>query len=170
MANDDPLFISKDGEVWACWLNGKPAVNLGGEQNFWAAAEKLFNELHPIEKSEPKASGEEELPSQEASESPPTIEETIQRSEDRHEVTIVGRLYGSDGSREVTILDLSTLGCRVEDHSFAKPGAMVTIGIGTIGPIPAMIRWRSGKFIGLLFQDPLYPSVLENIRQKLSLR
>ena len=170
MTNDDPLFISKDGEVWACWLNGKPAVNLGSEQNFWAAAEKLFDELHPVKKRDSESSGERDISTGDPLNSSLTIEETIERSEDRHEVTIIGRLYGADGSREVTICDLSTHGCRVQDHSFAKPGAIVTIKIGTIGPIRAVIRWRRDKFIGLKFEDPLYPSVLEHIRQKLSLR
>lgn len=175
MATDDPFFIAKDGHVWACWLNGNPAVNLGNEQSFWAAAEKLMNDLHPIEEEasvpthEPAAvAAVEAAPEVEAPE--PAAPPTVERSEDRHEVTIVGRLYGSDGSREVTIYDLSTHGCRVEDHSFSRPGSLVTIKIGSVGPVRAVIRWRRNASIGLKFEDPLYPSVMEHIRRDLSLR
>ena len=168
--NDDPFLVSKNGEVWACWLNGKPAVNLGSEQNFWMVAEKLFNELHPDERSAAGSSTTEERPRKVAEEVSRPPQEHIDREELRHEVTIVGRLYGANGSREVTIYDLSTRGCRVKDEALANPGSLVTIKIGTIGPIAAVIRWRRDNFVGLKFESPLYPAVLDNIRQQHSLR
>lgn len=169
--NDDPFLVSKDGEVWACWLNGRPAVNLGSEQNFWMVAEKLFNDLHPEEQSGPRADAEPASVSEKDSVSQPEQkDEPIERGEPRFDVTLIGRIYGSGGSREVTIFDLSTRGCRAEDYSHAKPGSLVTIKIGTVGPIGAVVRWRRDNFVGLKFENPLYPAVLENIRTEQSLR
>ena len=168
--NDDPILVSRDGEVWACWLDGKPAVNLGSEQNFWVAAEKLFNDLHPSEQTQ------RDVPASEPQGHTPRNESTAQtralkeRDEPRYPVTVIGRLYGSQGSREVTIFDLSTRGCRVEDHSRAHPGSLVTVKLGAVGPIAAVIRWRRDHFVGLKFETPLYPAVLENIREQYSLR
>lgn len=170
MANDDPFLISRDGEVWACWLNGRPAVNLGCEQNFWVAAEKLFNDLHPLEKPEPQSALDAARTCENQEESALPSAEEVERGEARYDVTIVGRLYGASGSHEVKIFDLSTRGCRAEDHSLVKAGAIVTVKVGAIGPIAAVIRWRRDKFIGLKFEDPLHPAVLESIRQQQSLR
>jgi len=168
--NDDPFLISKDGEVWACWLNGKPAVNLGSEQNFWVIAEKLFNELHPPEQS-PAVVPNETKPAAPASpQSPAPPPPSIEREEARYDVTLIGRLYGVGGSREVTIFDLSTRGCRVQDYSSARQGAHVTVKIGTVGPIAGVIRWRRDDFVGIMFDHPLYPAVLDNIRREQSLR
>lgn len=168
--NDDPFLVSKNGDVWACWLNGKPAVNLGNEQNFWVAAERLFNELHPV--AQPAQAPEKDAEGVDESLTGPASHKAdrIERDEPRFDVTLIGRLYGSGGSREVTIFDLSTRGCRVRDLTSARPGALVTIKIGTVGPIGGVIRWRRDNFIGIMFENPLYPAVLENIRQEQSLR
>ena len=166
--NDDAFLVSRDGEVWACWLNGQPAVNLGSEQNFWMVAEKLFNELHPEQQPKQEASA---LPSPEADrDSVIRNDKQTERNEPRFEVTVIGRMYGAGRSREVTIFDLSTRGCRVADRSQAKPGAPVTIKIGTLGPVGAFIRWRRDNFIGLKFEHPLHPAVLDNVRSQQSLR
>ncbi|WP_346033358.1 PilZ domain-containing protein [Erythrobacter westpacificensis] len=167
--NDDPFLVSKNGEVWACWLNGKPAVNLGSEQNFWMVAEKLFNELHPDERSESEISITDQQAGKTKEFAKPT-QDHIERDEPRYDVTLDGRLYGTNGSRAVTIYDLSTRGCRVKDHTLANPGSLVTIKIGHVGPIAAVIRWRRGNFVGLKFESPMHPAVLDNIRQQESLR
>ena len=167
--NDDPFLVSRNGEVWACWLNGKPTVNLGSEQNFWAAAEKLFNELNPSEaRRDQPATGPKTADTNVQTE--PADRAQKERDEPRYDVTVIGKLYGSRGSREVTIFDLSTRGCRIEDYSGAPPGSLVTIKIGAVGPIAAVVRWRRDHSVGLKFEDPLYPAVLENIRKQYSLR
>ena len=168
--NDDPFLVSRGGQVWACWLDGKPAVNLGSEQNFWIIAEKLFNELHPPQQSPGVVSKEEKQAVPPSPMSPPPRAASIEREEARYDVTLTGRLYGAGGSREVTIFDLSTRGCRIQDYSTAKAGAHVTVKIGTIGPIAGVIRWRRDDFIGIRFDHPLYPAVLDNIRREQSLR
>lgn len=168
--NDDPFLVSKSGDVWACWLNGKPAVNLGSEQNFWMAAEKLFKELHPVTQPTQAPGTDAERANESLNGSPSNQADQIKRDEPRFDVTLMGRLYGSGGSREVTIFDLSIRGCRVEDLTSARPGSLVTIKIGTVGPIGGVIRWRRDNFIGIKFENPLYPAVLDNIRQEQSLR
>ncbi len=168
--NDDPFLVSRDGEVWACWLNGKPAVNLGSEQNFWAAAEKLFNDLNPPAPPQRDKPTSERKPVNTNVETQPADRAQKERDEPRYDVTVIGKLYGSRGSREVTIFDLSTRGCRIEDYSGAPPGSLVTIKIGAVGPIAAVVRWRRDHSVGLKFEDPLYPAVLENIRKQYSLR
>ena len=94
----------------------------------------------------------------------------VKRAEDRHDVIISGRLFGGGGSREVMIYDLSTHGCRVKDNLQAKPGSFVSIKIGQIGPVAAVVRWQHDAFIGLKFENALYPSVLEHIRTQVSRR
>ncbi|RIV83033.1 PilZ domain-containing protein [Aurantiacibacter zhengii] len=167
--NDDPFFVSRGGEVWACWLNGKPAINLGSEQNFWAAAEKLFNELNPSHAQVDKPAVNPKTANTNV-QTEPADRAQKERDELRYDVTVIGKLYGSRGSREVTIFDLSTRGCRIEDYSGAPPGSLVTIKIGAVGPIAAVVRWRRDHSMGLKFEDPLYPAVLENIRKQYSLR
>lgn len=189
-SEDNPFFVSRGGDVWACWLGGRPAVNLGNEQAFWAAAEKLFDELHPpaahsapppmpdpvaaapadaspappIPSAPPPPAASPALPPQ------PRRTDVVKRAEERHPVTIAGRLYGGGGSREVTIYDLSTHGCRVRDPSLTKPGSFVSIKLGQIGPVAAIVRWQRDAFIGLKFENALYPSVLDHIRTQVSLR
>ncbi|GGD50887.1 hypothetical protein GRI62_06410 [Erythrobacter arachoides] len=170
MPESEPFFVTRAGEVWACWLDGKPAVNLGSEQNFWASAEKLYNELNPGSSAPPSVDAQDvdatDLP--EVDQKPPQA--PIDRAEDRHEVTIIGRVYGSEGSNEITIYDLSERGCRIENAVNAKPGSFVSVKLGKIGPLDAMIRWRKGKSAGLKFSEPLHPAVLEHIRKQISLR
>ena len=165
-----PTLSARDGEIWAFWPDGRGAINLGSEQSFWAAAEKLFDELHP---ETPPVAGEQEPLSTAGEAEPepaPSPRTEVERSEARHEVTIVGRVHGHGGSREVTIFDLSSHGCRVEDRALPKPGSHITIKIGSIGPIGAIVRWRRDAVTGLKFEYPLYPAILQHIRDEVSLR
>ena len=166
-----PTLCAKDRDIWALWPDGRGAINLGSEDAFWAAAAKLYDELHP-ENQEPSNGASATAKEIDGRPSPPPAETSKQagRSEARHGVTIVGRVYGHGGSREATIFDLSSHGCRVEDRSLARPGSRVTIKIGSIGPLGAVIRWRTDEMVGLKFESPLYPSVLEHIRNEVSLR
>ena len=169
--DEDPFLVSRDGEVWACWLSGKPAVNLGSEQNFWVIAEKLFNELHPLDERTPPATAKStKRPDKPSADPPPVRADLIDRNEPRYDITLIGRIYGVGGSREVTIFDLSTRGCRVRDYASPREGANVSVKIGTIGPVAGIVRWRRDDFIGIKFNNPLYPAVLDAIRSEQSLR
>ena len=170
MSSENPFFVSREGFVWACWLDGKPAVNLGNEQAFWASAEKLFDELHPLNTAPTEESENDADPADESLVPRPDRSGMADRVEERHGVTIAGKIYGGGSSREVTIFDLSTHGCRVQDASYAKPGTHVSIKMGSIGPVAAIVRWRRDDFIGLKFENALYPSILEHIKANVSLR
>lgn len=166
-----PTLSAKDGDIWALWPDGRGAINLGAEEAFWAAAAKLYDELHPETPKQPSAASATPRKIENCPSAPPAeTRKQAERSEVRHGVTIVGRVYGQGGSREVTIFDLSSQGCRVEDRSLARPGSRVTIKIGSIGPLGAVIRWRTDDMVGLKFENPLYPSILEHIRNEVSLR
>lgn len=94
-----------------------------------------------------------------------------ERSAPRHDISIVGKLRTGTGKRDVTIVDLSDRGCRIYDRMGYLPANLsVTIKIGPIGPIDATVRWQDQPYAGLLFQNPLYPAVLDHIRAHFDLR
>ncbi len=88
-----------------------------------------------------------------------------QRREPRHEVQVAGRYRSRVGSaRDIWIKDISETGCRFFDKFSVLPvGTGITFRVGTIGPIAARVRWREKSVIGIEFDNPLHPSVLEHI-------
>ncbi|MWV28226.1 PilZ domain-containing protein [Aurantiacibacter rhizosphaerae] len=95
----------------------------------------------------------------------------MQRGAERHDISIVGTLRTGTGKRDVTIVDLSERGCRIQDRmGHLSPDLSVTIRIGPIGPIAALVRWQDRNYAGLLFENPLYPAVLDHIRAHFDLR
>lgn len=163
MSGDDAFFVSRAGAVWACFLDGKPATRLGSEEEFWKAVTTFYDERHPEESPAPTST-----PSLQPSPPPPPVQPRTSdgRVARRHHVSIVGRVFTSGGSREAIISDLSTTGCRFDDYSGRSmpKGSHLTIRIGTVGPVPATVRWAEGTTVGVLFDVALHPSVLEHIR------
>ncbi|WPZ04199.1 PilZ domain-containing protein [Blastomonas marina] len=95
----------------------------------------------------------------------------VDRSELRHELTIQARIVANSGPRDVTVLDLSESGCRFADrYRGLNPGDKITIKIGPIGPVRATVRWCDHGYVGIAFDNPLYPSVLEHIRDHFDIR
>lgn len=45
VSDDDLFFTSRGGQVWACWLSGKPAVNLGVDKDVSRAMVQFLNDL-----------------------------------------------------------------------------------------------------------------------------
>lgn len=90
---------------------------------------------------------------------------TEERSEPRINVSIQGRYRtGSGVARDVIVSDLSTRGCKFYDRfSNLKAEARISLRIGSIGPIDAVVRWRTGQIIGVRFDDALHPSVFEHM-------
>ncbi len=71
----------------------------------------------------------------------------------------------------MTVLDLSERGCRFHVRSGQlKKGMPLTVKLGPIGPVEATIRWQEEEYVGVEFNTPLYPSVMEHIRQHFDLR
>lgn len=88
-----------------------------------------------------------------------------QRREPRHVVQVAGRYRARVGTaRDIWIKDISETGCRFFDKfSVLSVDTNITFRVGTIGPIPARVRWREQSVVGIEFDTPLYPSVLEHI-------
>lgn len=159
MSGNEAFFVARTGAVWACFLDGKPAIRLGSEEEFWKAVTTFYDERHP-----------EPVPAPSARSAPPppssTPRDLNERAVPRHHVSIVGRVFTTGGGREAIISDLSTTGCKFDDYSgrSIKKGEHLTIRIGTVGPVPATVRWVEGTTVGILFDTALHPSVLEHIR------
>ncbi len=95
----------------------------------------------------------------------------VERSAERHDISIVGKLRTGTGKRDVTIVDLSDQGCRIFDRMGHLPQDLaVTIKIGPVGPVDATVRWKEQPYAGLAFDRPLYPAVLDHIRDHFDLR
>ena len=170
MSEEEAFFVARNGAIWACWLSGRPAVNLGLESQILEAMAQFMAEKNVVA---PAALPQVVAEAAAAPIPSPPIPAEVQhaRSHERHDLTIIGRLYTGQGSRDVTILDLSESGCRFhEPLSQLKENAPLTIKIGPVGPIEATVRWCRGEHVGLQFSNPLYPSVLEHIRQHFDLR
>jgi hypothetical protein len=89
-----------------------------------------------------------------------------ERDQARQPLTVLGRVRYGHGSRDVTILDLTENGCRFHDRFGRIPvDTPITIKIGTVGPVDAMVRWRKGEYSGVKFSPPLHPAVFDHIRQ-----
>ena len=87
------------------------------------------------------------------------------RREMRHTVTVAGRYRPRQGgARDVWIKDISEYGCRFFDKlSLWQTNTAILVKVGSIGPIPADVKWRNGSIVGAQFEQPLHPSVLEHI-------
>jgi hypothetical protein len=173
VADDDLFFVSRGGHIWACWLSGKPAVDLGVDTEVTQAMTQFLQELRarvssgaPIEAPPPPSP-------QPAPVVPPAPPPAVlkPRAADRHDLTILGRIFTARGSRDVTILDLSETGCQFHAAgSQLKADNRLTIKLGPVGPIEATVRWNRGDRHGVQFNSPLYPSVLQHIRDHFDLR
>lgn len=181
MADDDLFFVSRGGKIWACWLSGKPAVELGVDRDVSRAMVQFLKELQKQvaeSKIARKPSSQPSAPPTEprvpmVAEAPaPIVPKVLKaRASPRHEITIFGRIFTTRGSRDVTILDLSETGCQFDaPGSLLQPENRLTIKLGPVGPVDATVRWDRGNRFGIEFKNPLYPSVLEHIREHFDLR
>lgn len=185
----DLVLINRGGSVWACWLSGKPAVNLGTPTEVAAAFREFCRaDDSVVRDTEPGKPTREETDVAEIPRRATAIErssllhkpseglgctprEHVERKQDRHKLTVIGKIYTSSGQREVTVLDLSCDGCRFHEPSGSlREGNKLTIRLGTIGPVGATVRWRERDHVGIMFDTPLYPSIMDHIRHNMDLR
>lgn len=164
----DLFFAERNDEVWACWLSGKPPVNLGRVADVRAAMAQ-FSVLAGSRGERGEAASEPVPPAPPRQRAPapppPKPRSATERVEQRHGLTLAGRVFTASGSREVTVLDLSERGCRFRDATGRLfEGARMTIKLGEVGPIEAMVMWTDGTFVGVRFANALYPSVMQHIR------
>jgi hypothetical protein len=170
MSEEDLFFVARSGFIWACWLSGKPAVNLGSELEVRAAMARfsvlsgaLADDAAEADRVEPAS------PPQPPVAPPKPPRRARDRTEKRHEVSVPGRLFSTFGRRDVRIHDLSEQGCRFRDDvDRLDEGDAVTIKLGEVGPLAATVMWRRDGFVGVRFNTPLYPSVMAHIRDQFS--
>lgn len=189
MDENDLFFVLRNGSVWGCWLSGKPAVNLGSEEEVQSAMRQYLGVAQdrpqtstpvpnaiPLSRTgtqktsvwnEPRYVDPAPSPAAQA----PQAKVVKERAAVRHHLTIIGRIFTTRGSRDVTILDLSEAGCQFHDAGFPlTPDSRLTVKIGPVGPVDATVRWQQGNKVGIQFNTPLYPAVLEHIRGHFDLR
>lgn len=84
------------------------------------------------------------------------------RSTDRTELGRRGvlRIGGDPRSTEVTVLDLTREGCRVETDVIVPDNADIEIGIGNLGRMKASVMWRKHDSFGCAFDVPLPPGAI----------
>ena len=169
--DSDPFFKLRDGELWVCWLGGRPAINLGDGGAVVEAMKEFLrgSGTHAPVQEDPSVNPLIEKSAAHANERSSKENAILggeHRLDERHEITIVARIRTPTGSRDVTIEDLSGKGCKFADRSgYLAVGTPITVKLGPIGPVESLVRWREGKKAGVEFATPLHPSVLDHIRQ-----
>ncbi len=72
----------------------------------------------------------------------------------------------SDGSLvNVSVVDLSYDGCRIESALALLPGVQFTLSVLGLGKMPAYVRWCSDGFAGLAFRPEPIELAAETARQ-----
>jgi hypothetical protein len=172
--DDPPVFVIKRGMVWACWLSGRAPVALGTAVQVTTAMSRFLQGEPAAPPHNPAPASSPSPPAAEPA--PPLREEKrsrqeSERAEPRHDLSIIGKILTGSGVRDVTIVDLSEQGCRFQDRSCnLRPEMAISVRIGSVGPIRSTVRWRRGEHVGIHFDNPLYPSVLEHIRKHFDVR
>ena len=67
--------------------------------------------------------------------------------------------------RNVTVVDLTGYGCRVDGASRCHAGDRLVLTIDPIGPVASTVIWWVDGEIGLEFAQPLHPAVIDHIRR-----
>lgn len=94
----------------------------------------------------------------------------MKRSASREPVETVGSFrHAFQPAQNVTILDLTCHGCKIEGIPAALyEGDRIKVGIANIGPLHATVRWvQPGISAGLRFEQPLHPVVFQSLLAKL---
>lgn len=87
------------------------------------------------------------------------------RREQRYSISVRGRYRKGTGVRfDIAIKDLSEYGCQFADLvGRVSQGDQITVRVGEVGPIAAQVKWIERRQVGVEFDQPLHPSVLEHI-------
>ena len=71
---------------------------------------------------------------------------------------------GSGTPRNVILTDISKTGCRFVDvTNRLYVGTQLTLKIGAVGPIDAVVAWIDNRVVGVRFNAPLYESFLDHL-------
>jgi len=67
------------------------------------------------------------------------------------------------GARPVDLTDISILGCRVTAPFQWSPGTRLLLTIPSLAAMAATVQWSSVSALGLAFEKPLHPFVLDHL-------
>ena len=71
---------------------------------------------------------------------------------------------GNGRVHDVQISNLSLTGCRMyQNHSWLDVDDTISLRIEVIGPILSIVRWKDRTEMGVQFENPLHPSVLDHL-------
>lgn len=92
------------------------------------------------------------------------------RSEDRQPVSAGAMLVANQADLQpITIADLSRHGCCLEgDCASLRPGQFISIKIGKLDRLPALVRWVDEGRAGVEFTRALLPHAFEQQMRELS--
>jgi hypothetical protein len=68
---------------------------------------------------------------------------------------------------EVTLLDVSAVGCKVDLPERVTAGETVWVTLPGLQPIETRVAWARDWIAGLQFETPLYPAVFEALVERL---
>ena len=163
--------------MWVCWLDGKPAVRLDEADVVLAAMREYIKDAEavttPAKDLLPSAtqSSDDDRKVSVTNDRPKDREPrlTRERMEERQPIAIAGIIRTANHRSDVILRDLSQQGCRfVAKNSSLPRGALLTIRIGSIGPIDAEVMWSQEEITGIRFREPLHSSVFAHICQSSS--
>ncbi|MFA6117549.1 MAG: PilZ domain-containing protein [Sphingomonas sp.] len=85
--------------------------------------------------------------------------ETLQVRSPRQQLLLGAEIagIGRGPSTKHRIKNLSATGARVDGAAFLKPGATISVSIGALEAIKAMVVWVDGPVAGLKFAEPIDP-------------
>jgi len=85
------------------------------------------------------------------------------RTTTRQPVVIDGECVIGERAKETALVtDLGLQGCRVRTEAVGVTRSEVlTLWLGEVGPIAARLKWTKGGSLGVKFDDPLDPGMLE---------
>jgi hypothetical protein len=162
--HDSLFFVIRKGEVWACWLDARSLIKLGAAGVVMPAMKELLSE----QESAATSLTDGTIPARPQAEAERPV---IERSSERHDVSVIGQLRTAKGANTVTIHDLSKDGCQIYDElGLHSEGDRVTIRIGSIGPIGATVMWSGKKRLGVRFEHALHAYVVDQFRASMDIR
>lgn len=89
-----------------------------------------------------------------------------ERRTDRHDISAQGKFRAGMGlALSVNVSDLNANGCKLTGipHNIAT-GDRISLRIGSIGPIEALVRWvERSQAAGLEFETPLHDAILSHV-------
>lgn len=85
----------------------------------------------------------------------------------RPTVTLDGRCsIGGRGEQEVVVTDLHARGCRMRGAAVGViKSEPLVLWVGDIGPVAGRLKWTKGGSLGVAFDEPLAPALLETLYQ-----